>query len=86
MGTENIVPISFLEYFKFSDYQLDALKTDTTDRFAKSFVGYRDLVAAGGKAVVKTTICSALCDLVELGDVRPVKSIRVINSDLRHKF
>ena len=38
------------EYVKSSDYQLDA--TDTTDRFAKSFVGYRDLVAAGGKAIV----------------------------------
>ena len=33
---------------------------------------YKDLVSAGGKAVVEATISSALCDLVELGDVRPV--------------
>ena len=32
-----------------------------------------NLVAASGKAVVETTVSSALCDLIELGDVRPEK-------------
>ena len=30
-----------------------------------------DLVSASGKAVVETTVSSALRDLIELGDVRP---------------
>ena len=32
-----------------------------------------NLVAASGKAVVETTVSSAPCDLIELGNVRPEK-------------
>ena len=34
---------------------------------------FKHLVAASGKAIVKTSICSVLRDLVELGNVSPGK-------------
>ena len=49
----------------------------------KSFLGFEDLVATGGEAVVETTISSVLCDLVELGDVRPenIRKFRIFLFD-----
>ena len=49
----------------------------------KSFLCFEDLVATGGEAVVETTISSVLCDLVELGDVRPenIRKFRIFFLD-----